>query len=140
MELLHEELDEDDVQPDTDDHQYKISEKLHPSMQRTAGEDDISIEEKPRGKAYAKCNDDRGDIRRDRPGTQMDIVLVQDIVITEPIHHDIQQRGSTAASRIPEGLQRHEPAERRVKKINKIDNPLLYHRVVLLSFKDNYKM
>ena len=94
-------------------------------MQRATSEDDVPVEEKTRGEAHAKCNNDGSDIRRDCPGTQMDIVLVQDIVITEPIHHDIQQRSRTTTGCISEGLQRHQPAEWRVKKINKTDNPLL---------------
>ena len=91
-------------------------------MQCAPRKDDIPVEKKPRWEAHAKRNDDGRNIRRDRPKTKMDIVLMQDIVIAEPIHHNIQQRGRSAARGIPEGLHRHDPAERRIKEIDECND------------------
>ena len=123
MELFYEQLDEDDVQSDTNDHQHEIPEQLYPAMQGAARKSDMPVQKETGGKADAKGNEDRSNGSRDslrKPmEIDMDIVLMEDIIETEPIHHDVQQRARTPARRIPKGLQGHDPAKRWIKEINK---------------------
>ena len=72
----------------------------------------------------------------------MDIVLMQDIIETEPIHHDVQQRARTPACSIPKGLEGHDPAKRWIKEINKggdIIFKLLHHVLPYEVSKDTDK-
>jgi hypothetical protein len=119
MELFYEQLDEDDVEADADEHQHEIPEQLYPAMQRAARKSDIAVQEETCGKAYTKSDEHRSDIGRDGRETQMDIVLMQNVVEAEPIHHDIHNSTRPPASGIPKGLQRHDPAKRRIKEIYK---------------------
>src|ERR1700743_1225359 len=106
----------------------------------------MPVQKKAGGKAHAKGDKDRGNRRRDglrEPvKIDMDIVLVQDIVEAEPVHHNIQYRAGPAARRIPEGLQRHYPAKGRIKEINKggdIIFKLLHHVLPYEVSKDTDK-
>lgn len=140
MKLLDEELDKDVVQQQADQYQHKIPEQLHPAMECRSRKYDIPVQKKTQRETDAERDHDGGNIGRDDYRPQAYIMMTQNIIVCYGISDNIDQCSRTATSRIPEGLQRHQPAEWRVKKINKIDNPLLYHRVVLLSAKDNYKM
>ena len=108
VELFDEQLDEDDVQPDADHHQHEIPEQLYPTMQRAARKSDMPVQKETGGKAYTKSDKDRSNRRRDglrEPmEIDMDIVLMQDIVEAEPVHHNIHHRARPAARGIPEGL------------------------------------
>jgi hypothetical protein len=59
--------------------------------------------------------------------SQVQIMLVQDEIITYEVSEDIQQRIRPPAGGIPESLQRHEPAERRIEKINERYDPFFCH-------------
>jgi hypothetical protein len=132
MELLHEKLDEDIIQQQADHHQDKVSEKLHPAMQGRSCKDDIPVEEKTRRKADGKRNKEGKDIWGDHQRAQYHIVLTQNKVIADGINENIQECSSSSASCVPEGLQGHQLTEGRIEKINKIDNPFLYHSIALL--------
>lgn len=126
MKLFYEQFDEDDVEPDADDDQHKIAEQLDAAMQRAAGEGDVPVQKKTRGEAETKSNEYRSNIRRDRHKSQVYIVLMQDKIEAEPVHHDVQRRTETSAGRIPERLHRHDPAEWRIKEIYKGYDPLFH--------------
>lgn len=126
MELLHEELDEEDVQADANHHQDKIAKQLYPAMQRTARERNMPVENETRGKANAEGDKNGSDIRRKGPIKQMHILLMQDEVEAEPVHHDIQQCARPSTGRITEGLQRHQAGERRIEEINKSDDAIFH--------------
>jgi hypothetical protein len=127
MELLHEELDEDIVEPQTDHHQDEVSEQLHPAMEDGLGEYDILVEKIARGEADGEGHDKREDIGGNSNKTQVHIPFMQDKIIADCIHDDIQYGIGTSANGIAEGLNRHQLAERRVEKINKIYDPLFHH-------------
>lgn len=91
-------------------------------MERALGEYDISHQEKPHGKTKTPGDENGCDVRLDREEAQIDIVLVQDEIIADGIHDDIYQRIASATCCITKGLQRHDPAERRVKKVDKCYN------------------
>ncbi len=119
MKLLHKELDKNIVQTETNDNQYKVPEELYAAMQRGAMEDHIAHQEKAGGKAYGKRHDERKHISRDAHKTKIDGLLVQDEIVADRIHHDVQERVRAAASRIAKSLQGHYPSERRIKEIDK---------------------
>jgi len=127
MELLHEQLDEDIVEPQTDHHQDEVSEQLHPAMEDGLGEYDILVEKIARGEADGEGHDKGENIGGNGNKTQVHIPFVQDKIIADGVHDDIQYRVGTPANGIAEGLNRHELAERRVEKINKIYDPLFHH-------------
>jgi hypothetical protein len=60
----------------------------------------------------------------DHQKTQIDIVLVQDKVVPDCIHHNIDQGIATPAGRISKRLQGHDPAKGRIKEIYKGDYAL----------------
>jgi len=66
MALLYEQLDEDDVQPDTNDDEHEVPEQLDTAMQSASRKGDMPVQEKPGGKAETKGNEYGGDIGRDR--------------------------------------------------------------------------
>jgi len=130
MELLYKELDEDIIEPETDDHQQKITEELYPSMQRGFREHDVAGQEKPRWKAYTKGYEDRRNMGLDDKESKVNVVLVQDQIIPYRIHDNVQDSIRTPAGRIAKSLQWHNLAERRVKEIDKRVNVFfecLYH-------------
>jgi hypothetical protein len=52
----------------------------------------------------------------------MQIVLIENKMITEGKQSDIESRIYTAAGRIPESLQRHDFFKRRIKKVDAVQN------------------
>jgi len=133
MELFYEQLDEDDVQSDTDHHQHKVAEQLDPAVQRAARKGNVPVQEKAGGKADAKGHEYGSNVSRNSNKTQMDIVLVQDKIEADPVHQDVDHGACATACRIPKGLQRHDPAEGRIKKVDKCRDVIfqLLHRVRL---------
>jgi hypothetical protein len=129
MQLFYEEFDKNIVEEQTDHHQQKITEQLHPAMQGRSGKDDVSHQEKPRGKADAKGDEHRGGVGFQSNKTQVQVLLLKDKIIADKENKDIQQRIRASASRITKGLQRHDLAERRIEKINKPYDPFLCHRL-----------
>ena len=79
----------------------------------------MPVQIKTRGKANGKCDQESRNIRADSANRRVDHLFFQQKVVAQKIQHDIQYRIPSSTSRIPEGLQRDEFAERRVKKINK---------------------
>src|SRR5688572_18448207 len=65
MELLYEKLDEYIVEHDANDHQQEVSQQLHPSPERGAGEHDITVQVKAGGKTDGKSDQEGRDIRTD---------------------------------------------------------------------------
>lgn len=59
---------------------------------------------------------------------QVQVLLVQDKIITDKKNEDIQKCIASPAGRITEGLNRHDPAEWRIEKINKRYDPFLRGR------------
>jgi len=127
MELLHEQLDEDIIKPQTDHHQDEVSEQLHPAMEDGLGEYDILVEKIARGEADGERHNKGENIGGNGNKTQVYIPFMQDKIIADGIHDDIQYGIRTPANGIAEGLNRHELAERGVEKINKIYDPLFHH-------------
>ena len=130
MELLYKELDEDIVQEKADNHQQKIPEELYPSVQGGFREHDIAGQEKTRGKAHAKGNENRCNMGLDDKEAKVNVVFVQDKIIAYGIHDDIQYSIGTSTGRIAKSLQGHYLAERRVKEIENRDNAFfecMYH-------------
>src|ERR1700744_1578493 len=144
MELFYEQLDEDDIQPDTDHHQKKIPEQLYPTMQRAARKGDMPVQKEPGGEAHAKGDKDRSDPRRNglRKPVEIDMYvgLMQDIVEAEPIHHDIDHSAGPAAGSIPESLYGHDPAKGRIKEIDKSGDIIfqLLHHIASLRSEQRY--
>lgn len=95
-------------------------------MQRAAGKGDMPVEDEAYRKAYAKGKKDGSDVGRDGPESQMHIGLVKNIVEAEPVGYDVQHGAGSTAGCITESLQRHQPAERRVKEINKGSDAIFY--------------
>src|SRR5882757_5347398 len=91
MPLLYKQLDKNIVEKKTDQHQHKISPQLHPALQGRLGKDNITHQEEPRGKAHQKGDDDRGDMGFEYDKTQVEILLMQDKIVCNGIHKDIQQ-------------------------------------------------
>ncbi len=54
-------------------------------------------------------------------------------MVADKIQEDIQQGIRASAGRVAEGLNGHQLAEWGVKKIDEIDDPLLYHKVGCLK-------
>jgi len=133
MPALHEQLDEDIVQQQTDDHQHEIAEQLHPSLQRGFREDDIPHQKEPCGKADAESHDDGGDIRLEDHKAKIHILLVQNEIIADGESKDVDKNIGPAAGRIPEGLQGHDPPENGVEKINKGYDPLFRHLILNIA-------
>jgi hypothetical protein len=126
MKLLYEQLDEDDIEPDTNQDQHEITEQLDTAMQRTSRERNVPVQEKARRETETERDENGSHVGRDRRETQMHVVLVKDEIETEPVHYNVQRRTGAPAGRIPEGLNRHDPAERRIKEINKRYDPLFH--------------
>jgi hypothetical protein len=127
VELLYEQFDEDIVKPQADHYQDEVSEQLHPAMEDRLGEYDIFIEKIARGETDGKGHNKGENVGGNGNKTQIDIPFMQDKVIADCIHDDIQYRIGTPANGITKGLKRHELAERGVEKINKIYDPLFHH-------------
>jgi len=130
MELLYKELDEDIVESKADNHQQKIPEELYPSVEGGFREYDVPGQEKPRRKAHAKGNENRCNMGLDDKESKVNVVFVQDKIISYGIHNDIQNSIGTPAGRIAKRLQGHYLAEGRVKEIEKRDYVFfecLYH-------------
>jgi hypothetical protein len=122
MELLDKELDEDIVQQQTDDHQHKITEQLHPSMQSAFRKHDIAHQKEPHWETKTPGDNDGSDMRLDHQKTKIDIMFVQDKIVPDCIHHDIDQGITPPTGCITKRLQGHDPAKRRIKEIYKGDN------------------
>ncbi len=130
MKLLHKKLDKDIIQQETDHDQDEIAEELHPPMKGGFSKYNIAHQEKTRGEADAEGNDDRCYMRGHGQGAKVHVVFVEDEMIAYRVHDDIQHGIAASTGCITEGLQRHGPAERRIKKINKSYDPLfryLFH-------------
>ena len=130
MELLYKELDEDIVQEKADNHQQKIPEELYAPMQRGFREYDIAGQEKPRRKAHTKGNENGCNMGLDDKESKVNVVFVQDKIISYGIHDDVQDSIGTPAGRITISLQGHYLAEKGVKEIEKRDYVFfecLYH-------------
>ena len=127
MELLYEELDEDIVEQQADDHQDEVSEQLYPAVQGRFGEDDVPCQEKAEGKADAERDQDRCDMGLDHQESQIHVVLVKNNVIGDGIHDNVDNSVGPPACGIAESLQWHYPAERRVKKIDKRNDAIFQY-------------
>jgi hypothetical protein len=124
MELLYKELDEDIIQQQTNDHQHKISEQLYPSMQGAFRKHNITHQKEPHRETKTPGDNNGSDMGLDHQKTKIDIVLVQDKIVPDRIHHNIDQGIASPTGRISKGLQRHDPAKRRIKEIYKGDYAL----------------
>ena len=61
-------------------------------------------------------------MRLDHQETQVDIMLMQDKIVSNRIHDDIDDGIAPPAGRITKSLQGHDPAKRRIKEIYEADN------------------
>ena len=122
MELLDKELDEDIVQQKTDDHQHKITEQLYSSVKCAFRKHNIAHQKEPHRETKTPGDNDRSDMRLDHQKAQIDVVFVQDKVVSYGIHDNIDQGIASPAGRISKGLQGHDPAKRRIKEIYKGDD------------------
>ena len=61
-------------------------------------------------------------MRLDHHKTQIDVVLVQDKVVTYGIHDNIDHGVTSPAGCITKGLQGHDPAKGRIKEIYEGDD------------------
>jgi hypothetical protein len=125
--LFYEEFDKYIVEEETDHHQQKITEQLHPAMQGRSGKYDVSHQEKPGGETNAKGDEHGGGVGFQSDKTQVQVLLLKDKIIADKEDKNIQQRIRPSAGRIAKGLQRHNLAERRIEKINKPYDPFLCH-------------
>ena len=91
-------------------------------MQRATRKRDMPVQDEAGRKADAKGDKYGSDIGGNGHKAQVNIVLMQDIVEAEPVHHNIHHRARPAARGIPEGLQRHDPAKGRIKEIYEGDD------------------
>jgi hypothetical protein len=90
VELLHKQLDEDIVESQTDHHQDEISEQLYPAMEDGLGEYNILVEEIARGEADGEGHNKGENIGGNGNETHVHIPFVQDKIIADGIHDDIQ--------------------------------------------------
>src|SRR5262249_54758170 len=97
-------LDKNIVEEKTDHHQHEISPQLHPALQSGLGKDNITHQEEPRGEAHAECDDNGGNMGFEYEKTQVQVLFVQDKVVRNGIHDDIQHGIRSSAGCIPEGL------------------------------------
>jgi len=96
-------------------------------MEDGLGEYNILVEKIARREADGEGHNKGENIRGNGNETHVHIPFVQNKIIADGIHDDIQYGIRTPANRIAKGLDRHELAERRVEKINKIYDPLFHH-------------
>jgi hypothetical protein len=90
MELLHEQFDEDIVEPQADHHKDEVSEQLHPAMEDGLGEYDILVEKIARGETDGEGHNKGEDIGGNSKKTQVHVPFMQDKIVADCIHDDIQ--------------------------------------------------
>jgi hypothetical protein len=127
MELLDEQFDKDIVKQDTYHYQDKIPEQLHPPMQGRLRKHDIPHQEEPRRKAHTKRDDKSGNMWFEDKETQVQVLFVQDKIITDKEGKNVQKSIRSATGSIPKSLDRHNPAERGIEKIYERNDPFFCH-------------
>jgi hypothetical protein len=127
VELFDEKLYEDIVKSETDADEEKIAEELDAAMKGRLWKNDILVEQVAGGETDAKGHEKRQDIGRDGKEAEIDVVFVEDIVITDEVQDDIQHGIGTSAHRIAKGLDGHERLKGGIEEIDKIGNPLFDH-------------
>lgn len=105
------------VQSDTDGHQHKITEELNASPQFRIGENDVTVHKESAGETDAERKNKSRDIRFQRNETQVHHLFMKQKVIGERKYRDVDYRIESPTCRIPESLDGHQFAKRRVKKV-----------------------
>lgn len=133
VELFHKQFDKNVIQQNANHHQYKIPEQLYPAVQSGLSENNIPHQEKTNGKTNTERNNERGDIRLKCYEAEIEHLFLQNKIIANKKNENIQKRVRSAASSITERLHGHQFSERRIKKINKRCNKVLWHWLLTLN-------
>lgn len=120
IEDFNKKLEENIVQENAGQYQYKVPEQLHPPAKNGAGKNNKPVEEITRGKRHHKGYEKRGNVRADGSGWcvhHLEMVTYQ-VFKSRSINNDIQYGVPSAARRIPECLYGHQLPERNIKKVD----------------------
>jgi hypothetical protein len=88
-------------------------------MQRAFRKHDIAHQKETHRKTKTPGNDDGSNMRLDHQKAEVDVMFVQDKIVPDSIHHDVDEGIASPAGRIAKGLQGHDPAKRRIEEIYK---------------------
>lgn len=96
---------------------HEIAHQLNSAAQIRTVKDDVHAQVKTDGKRNEKSHDEGSHVRRKGNEPEMQHLLVQNVVKENVVKKNIEQRVAAATSRVMVGLQRHEPAEQRIKNV-----------------------
>ena len=114
LELLDKQFDEKVIEKDTGNHQHKVTQQLMRTRHHRSRENDIAIQVKARWESDNKSYQESGNMRTDSAKGCKHDLLFENKIIADKINKDIQKHVACTTRRIPEGLVRHQPSERRV--------------------------
>jgi hypothetical protein len=120
MKALHEEFQENIIEEYCAQHRQEVAEKLRSTSHRGTLENDVSRERKANGEGEYEGKYECGDMGTDRHEGQHKVLLPENEVIADKKKENIKGGIRPAAGGIPESQLVHEPAERRVEKIDDI--------------------
>jgi hypothetical protein len=85
----------------------------------------VAHQEETSWKTYSKRHDKGHDIRTDDNRAHLEVLFVQDKIVTDEINKNIQQSIATAAGKVPESLYGNKLTKRRIEKIDKSSDVIL---------------
>ncbi len=126
MHVLNQNIQDGIIKKEIDGHNQPVSEKLNSSFQVGAGKNNILRQEKTQRKGYTKSHDQCRIVCFDDDKTQIERLLLQDKIKADKKQKDIQYLITTAADRVPKGLQWEYPLKWRIKKIYELKRFFAY--------------
>jgi hypothetical protein len=114
---FNKEFDEVIIKGNTGDHQKKVPYQLYSSSQCGTCEYHIPVKVKAGRETNRKSNYKSGDVGTHGSERSINDLLLKNKIITDKINENVKQGVPASAGHIPEGLQRQQPAEWRIKKI-----------------------
>lgn len=124
-ELFYKKFEEDVIQQYTNRYHHQVPDKLDSPSHCRIGKYHIAHQHEPYWECNAERNNESADMGTDRYKRQLNDLFLQYEIVTDEIYEDIKQCISSTASEIAECFLIHERPERRIEKINGIDDQVL---------------
>jgi hypothetical protein len=127
VEFLNKQADKAIIQQDAKYNQEEIPEKLYSAVEAGTRKYNISHQEEPCWKTDQERHDKSGDIWFECQKANMQYLFMQDEIIADKKHENIQYCIGSSAGSIAESLYGHQLSEGWVEKINKRNDLLFWH-------------
>jgi hypothetical protein len=123
--LLYKKLQEKIIKDNANSYHHEIAHQLDPATYHGIGKYYMPHQHEADGECHCEGNDESRYVRTDGHKWQVQHLFLQDEIVTDKIDEDVQQGIPSPAGKVAECLPVHDMAERRIEKINGIDDQAL---------------